>query len=144
MQPEKLRPRATGLISGIWLAQAAIAVLWVGTSLLEDASFWVWPFGAAWASVAVFMALRARRQWVEVDQTGIAVQPGFGARWTWAWQQIADITPDPAGPLVTHLAVVGTDGQVAETPLAKGDLRLREVWLAHTREGDATTSVPRG
>lgn len=144
MQAEKLRPRATGLIVGIWLVQAAIAVLWVGTSLLEDASFWVWPFGAAWASIAVLMALRARRSWVEVDQTGIHVQTGFSTRWNWAWEQIADVTAEPAGPLVTHLAVVGRDEQVAETPLAKGDSRLREVWLARTREGDASTSVARG
>ncbi|MGB5953423.1 MAG: hypothetical protein WBG57_13035 [Ornithinimicrobium sp.] len=136
-----MRPRATGLIVGIWVVQAAIAALWVGTSLLEDASFWVWPFGAAWASIAVLMAIRARRQWVEADESGISVQAGFRPRWTWQWQQIGDVTPEPAGPLVTHLAVVGRDGQVAETPLAKGDTRLREVWLARTREGEAPAAA---
>lgn len=136
MQPEKLRPRATGLIVGIWVVQAAVAALWVGTSLLEDASFWVWPFGAAWISVAVLMAIRARRLWVRVDPAGIQVQSGFAPSWSWAWGQIADVTAEPPGPLVTHLAVVGRDGQVAETPLAKGDPRLREVW--RTREDDAS------
>lgn len=143
MQPEKLRPRATGLIVGIWIAQAAIALLWIGTSRVEGASLWIWPFGLGWASIALVMAYRARRQWVEVDDTGIAVQSGLGRRWAWSWKQIIDITAEPPGPLVTHLAVVGSEGRVAETPLAKGDARLREVWLSRTRDGDASASLHR-
>lgn len=143
MQPEKLRPRATGLIVGLWVGQAVIALLWIGTSRIDGASLWIWPFGFGWALISLTMAYRARRQWVEVDDAGIRVQSGFRPAWSWTWQQVGDVTAEPAGPLVTHLAVVGRDGRVAETPLAKPDTRLRDAWLGRTRDGDASTSLTR-
>ncbi len=140
MQAEKLRPRATGLIVGIWLAQALIAGVWIGTSRIEGASLWIWPFGFGWALISVVMAYRAGRQWVEVDTDGIRVQSGFRPSWSWSWQHIGDVTAEPAGPLVTHLAVVGRDGRVVETPLAKPDTRLREAWLAAAPDGNASAA----
>lgn len=133
MQPEKLRPRATALITAIWVGQAVIALLWIISSLVDGASFWVWPFGFGWASFGAMMALRSRRQWVLADVEGITVQPGFGRRWSQTWDNIAEVTPDPPGPLVTQLAVVGRDGAVHETPLAKGDPRLPEIWSERSR-----------
>ncbi|MGB3829925.1 MAG: hypothetical protein WA962_14250 [Ornithinimicrobium sp.] len=133
MPPEKLRPRASNLVSAIWAGQALIAALWIISSLVDGGSFWVWPFGFVWAAFGIVMALRTRRQWVVADNQGISVQAGFGTHWSWTWDQIGDVTPEPPGPLVTHLAVVGVDGRVAQTPLAKGDPRLRELWSTHSR-----------
>jgi len=128
MDAEKLRPRATGLITGVWAAQAVVAPAWVASSLVEGATFWVWPFGLAWFVISLVLSVRARLRWVRTSDHGIAVRSGFGPAWSWAWTHIADVTAEPPGPLVTHLAVVGHDGRVAETPLAKGDPRLRERW----------------
>lgn len=139
VQPDKLRPRATGLITLVWAAQSVIAILWIVSSLVDGASIWVWPFGVTWAAVGLLMALRARRQWVGIDEHGITVQSGFSPKWSWTWATIADVTPEPAGPLVTHLAVVGLDGRVAQTPLAKGDDRLREVWHQRSPHGNSST-----
>ncbi len=138
MSDQKLRPRATGLIVAIWLVQALIALGWMVSSNVEGASLWVWPFGAAWATFGVFMALRAQRQWVATDAVGIEVQSAFRARWALPWSDIADITPDPPGPLVTNLAVVRRNGQVAETPLAKGDDRLSQIWASRSTDQHST------
>ncbi len=135
--PDTFRPRATGLITMAWAAQSVIAILWIVSSLVDGASMWVWPFGVSWAGVGVLMALRARRQWVACDEHGITVQSGFSPRWSWAWGNIVNVTPEPPGPLVTHLAVVGHDGRVAQTPLAKGDERLREVWHDRSQHGSS-------
>lgn len=137
VQPDKLRPRATGLITIVWAVQSVIAMLWIVSSLVDGASIWVWPFGVTWAGVGVIMALRARRAWVDTDEHGITVQSGFSTKWSWRWADIVDVTPEPPGPLVTHLAVVGRDGRVAQTPLAKGDDRLREVWALRSRRGNS-------
>ncbi|HKJ12169.1 MAG TPA: hypothetical protein VJ976_07235 [Ornithinimicrobium sp.] len=131
MDADKLRPRATGLITAVWAAQAVIAPAWVASSLVEGATSWVWPFGLAWLMVGVVLAVRARLRWVRTDDHGIAVRSGFGPPWSWAWADIADVTADPPGPLVTHLAVVSHAGRVAETPLAKGDTRLHQRWTKH-------------
>ena len=133
MNQEKLRPRATGLITAVWAAQALVAPAWVASSLVEGATFWVWPFGLAWLVVGLVLAARTRLRWVRVDDHGIVVRSGFAAPWSWAWADIADVTAEPPGPLVTHLAVVGRNGSVGETPLAKGDQRLRERWADQTR-----------
>ncbi len=142
MQPEKLRPRASGLVSAIWAAQAVIAALWIISSLVDGASFWVWPFGFAWAAIGIVMALRSRRQWVLADTHGITVQNGFGPGWSWTWDQIDEVTPQPEGPLVTHLSVVGIDGRIAQTPLAKGDPRLGELWAAGRRGAGPKSQAP--
>lgn len=142
MQSEKLRPRASGLITGVWAAQAVIAALWIVSSLVDGASFWVWPFGFAWAAFTIAMALRSRRQWVVADEEGITVQAGFGPGWSWTWDQIDDVTAQPQGPLVTHLCVVGVDGQVAQTPLAQGDPRLRELWSTRSRNSGPRAQAP--
>lgn len=137
VQPDKLRPRATALITVVWLAQSVIAILWIISSLVDGASIWVWPFGVSWAVIGVLMALRARRLWVNTDEHGITVQSGFTPAWSWSWDNIVNVTPEPPGPLVTHLAVVGADGRVAQTPLAKGDERLRELWQDRSQHGSS-------
>ncbi|MGB7449402.1 MAG: hypothetical protein WA892_09775 [Ornithinimicrobium sp.] len=128
MDAEKLRPRATGLVTAVWAAQALVAPAWVASSLVDGASFWVWPFGVVWALVGLTLAVRTRLRWVKTDDRGITVRSGFGSPWSWGWSDIADVTSDPPGPLVTHLAVVGRTGRVGQTPLAKGDPRLSERW----------------
>jgi hypothetical protein len=128
MDADKLRPRATGLITAVWAGQMLVAPAWVVSSLVDGASFWVWPFGLCWALVGLILAVRARLRWVRTDDRGITVRSGFASPWSWGWSDIADITSDPPGPLVTHLAVVGHTGQVGQTPLAKGDTRLWERW----------------
>ncbi|MGB3258711.1 MAG: hypothetical protein WBG89_05545 [Ornithinimicrobium sp.] len=142
MQPEKLRPRASTLVALIWGAQTVIAALWIVSSLVDGASFWVWPFGFAWATFGIVMALRTRRQWVMVDEQGITVQSGFRPRWSWTWDQIGDVTAQPEGPLVTHLCVVGVDGQIAQTPLAQGDPRLHELWSTRSSNAGPKAQAP--
>lgn len=129
MQRTRLQPGTTRVAMLAWSVQAVVAVLWVASSTVDGASWWIWPFGLTWAGVALTQAYRARRQAVVVDPGGLRVLTGITRAVTVPWDQVEDITPEPTGRYVAHLAVVLTDGGIVDTPLAKGDDRLRELWL---------------
>jgi Bacterial PH domain len=129
MSGTRLRPATTRVAMAAWGLQAVIAVGWLASSVVDGASLWVWPFGVTWAVGALVLLYRARRQAVVVDDEGMTLLSGLSRTATIPWGAVRDISPDPPGPLTTHLAVVLTDTRIVETPLGKGDARLREAWL---------------
>lgn len=130
MQHTRLRPGTTRVATIGWGIQALVAVLWVASSLVDGASWWVWPFGLLWAGVALAQTFRARREAVVADGDGLKVLTGLSRTTAVPWTEVADISAEPDHEFVSHLAVVRTDQSVVETPLGKGDERLRELWLS--------------
>ncbi len=130
MQRTRLRPGTTRVAMAAWALQSLVAVLWVISSVVDEASWWIWPFGLAWAGVALLETHRVRRQGVVVDDGGLQVLTGLSRSTAVQWGEVADISAEPDGGFVAHLAVVRSDRSVLETALAKGDERLRELWLS--------------
>lgn len=130
MQRTRLRPGTTRVATVAWALQSLVAVLWVISSVVDEASWWIWPFGLTWAGVALVQTYRVRRQGVVVDDGGLQVLTGLSRSTAVPWGEVADISAEPDGDFVVHLAVVRSDRSVVETALAKGDERLRELWLS--------------
>lgn len=130
MQRTRLRPGTTRVAMVAWGFLAVVAVLWVVSSVVDEASWWIYPFGLVWIMVALAQTYKARRQAVVVDADGMQLLTGLGRTASVSWGIVADISPQPPGEFVSHLAVVLTDDRVLETPLPKGDDRLRELWLS--------------
>ncbi|MBW8172490.1 hypothetical protein K0651_05425 [Ornithinimicrobium sp. Arc0846-15] len=128
MSPQTLRPGITRLLVIIWVVQAIIAVLWLISSIIDEGGSWIWIFAAGWVTVALSQVYRARRQAVVVNEQGIKIVSGMSGSTDIDWRIITNVSPQPSGPLVTHLSVVLDDGEVFETPLAKGDDRLIKLW----------------
>lgn len=133
MQRTRLRPGTTRVATVAWALQSLVAVLWVVASVVDEAGWWIWPFGLTWAGVALAQAIRVRRQGVVVDDGGLQVRTGLGRSTDVPWGEVVDISAEPDGEFVAHLAVVRSDRSVVETALAKGDDRLRELWLSRRR-----------
>ncbi len=129
MSRTRLRPGTTRVAMAAWGLQVLFAVGWLVSSAVDGASLWIWPFGVLWAGVALAFLYRARRQAVLVDDEGMTLLSGLHRTATIPWGAVADISSDPPGPLTTQLAVVLRDSRIVETPLGKGDPRLREAWL---------------
>lgn len=130
MQRTRLRPGTTRVAIVAWGAQSVVAVLWLLSSIIDNGSWWVWPFGIAWALFGLGAAYRSYRQAVVVDEEGMQLLTGLSHTATIPWGMIRDVSAEPPGEFVSRLAVVLNDTRVVETPLGKGDERLRELWLS--------------
>lgn len=144
MSRTRLRPGTTRVAMVAWGLQALIALGWLASSAVDGASLWIWPFGVLWAGVALTLLYRARRQAVLLDDDGMTLLSGLNRTATIPWGAVADISPDPPGPLTTQLAVVLTDSRIVETPLGKGDPRLREAWLDRQGAPGSRGGAPAG
>lgn len=130
MQRTRLRPGTTRVAILAWGGQTLVAVLWLLSSIIDNGSWWVWPFGIVWALFALCAAYRAYRQAVVVDDEGMQLRTGLSGTASIPWDLVRDVSPQPPGEFVSRLAIVLNDTRVVQTPLGKGDERLRELWLS--------------
>jgi hypothetical protein len=144
MSRTRLRPGTTRVAMVAWGLQVVFAVGWVASSAVDGASWWIWPFGLLWAAVALAFLYRAHRQAVITDDEGMTLLTGLHRTATIPWSAVADISGNPPGPLVTQLAVVLKDTRIVETPLGKGDPRLREIWLGRSAPTSDAAGSPAG